>query len=107
MFIKRIREKFGVNNPIFTYEILETFKEYSVAYVFRLLNQSLDKKEILKFCRGVYFIPTECILGLSTIIQEDIVEKKYISNNDDVYGIYGGIYLENCFHLTTQVPKYN
>ncbi len=44
MFVERLKEKFGVDEPIFTYEILETFKEYIKAYVFRLLNKALEKK---------------------------------------------------------------
>ena len=105
MFVERLKEKFGENNPIFTYEILETFKEYTKAYVFRMLNKSLEKKEIIKYCTGVYYIPLKTRRGLSTIIPEDIINKKYITNDDDIYGIYSGLLLRNLFNQTAQVPN--
>ena len=105
MFVERLKEKFGENNPIFTYEILETFKEYTKAYVFRMLNKSLEKKEIIKYCAGVYYIPSKTRRGLSTIIPEDIINKKYITNDDDIYGIYSGLLLRNLFNQTAQVPN--
>ena len=105
MFIERIKENFKENEPIFTSEILSLFKEYTKAYVFRLLNKSIEKKEIIKYCSGVYYIPSKTRRGLSTIIPEDIINKKYVTDDDDIYGIYGGLLLRNLFNQTTQVPN--
>lgn len=105
MFIERIKENFKENEPIFTSEILGLFKEYTKAYVFRLLNKSIEKEEIIKYCSGVYYIPSKTRRGLSTIIPEDIINKKYVTDDDDIYGIYGGLLLRNLFNQTTQVPN--
>ena len=105
MFIERIKENFKENEPIFTSEILTLFKEYTKAYVFRLLNKSIEKEEIIKYCSGVYYIPSKTRRGLSTIIPEDIINKKYVTDDDDIYGIYGGLLLRNLFNQTTQVPN--
>lgn len=105
MFVERLKENFGENNPIFTYEILDTFKEYTKAYVFRLLNKATKNNEIMKHSNGVYYIPKITILGYSKLLPDKIITKKYIKNNEEIYGIYGGIYLENLFDLTTQVPN--
>ena len=43
MLAERLMEKFSTNEPIFTSEILETFGEYSRAYVFRLINKAEKK----------------------------------------------------------------
>lgn len=40
MFVDRLKNKFKTNEPIFTSEILETFKEFSRAYIFRFINEA-------------------------------------------------------------------
>lgn len=105
MVVERLRTKFNTNEPIFTSEILEMFKEYSRAYVFRLINEAKKSGEIISFDTGVYFLPTKSILGVSTITAEDVVNKKYIAYKDNVYGVYSGLILQNMFSLTTQMPN--
>ena len=103
MFIERIREEYDPNVPIFTKNILKMFPEYSRAYVFRLIKEAEKKGEIIKYTEGVYFMPTEIVLGPSTITADDVIEKKYLREKDDVYGIYSGIKLLNNFSITTQM----
>ena len=105
MLARRLKEKFNTNEPIFTNEILETFSEYSRAYVFRLIDKAERKGEIVNFDTGVYFIPTKSIIGTSTITAEDVINKKYIGYKDDIYGIYSGLNLQNLFSVTTQMPN--
>ena len=46
MFIERLIKEFQYNEPIFTYEILDLFKEYSRAYIFKLIKEiEVMKKE--------------------------------------------------------------
>lgn len=104
MFVETLKKEFDYNEPIFTYEILDLFKQYTKAYVLRLLKRAVEKKEIVKFCRGVYFFPIMTPVGLSTITPEYIVKKKYITYEDDVYGVICGLGLDNAFHLCTQMP---
>ena len=105
MFIDRLIRKYGKNEPIFTREIVDEFNEYSRAYVFRLIDRSEKNGEIVSFDKGIYYLPTRTIVGMSTITAEDVVKKKYLSYKDNVYGIYGGLALMNSFYLTTQVPN--
>ena len=105
MLIERLKNNFKPNEPIFTNEILSLFKDYSRSYVFKLINKAIKNNEILNFSNGVYFIPTKTIVGTSTITTEDVIKKKYITNNKDVYGIYSGLYLQNMFHISTQMPN--
>lgn len=69
------------------------------------MKKSEKKGKLIKFSSGVYFIPTETILGPSTILADMVVEKKYIQDNDHIYGVYSGLILLNYFSLTTQVPN--
>lgn len=103
MFIEKIRMAYDPNTPIFTKEILKLFPEYSRAQIFRLITNSIEKGELIKYSDGVYFMPTETIIGPSTINADMVIEKKYLRDDENVYGIYGGIKLLNTFSITTQM----
>ena len=98
MFIERLIAKFNINEPIFTEEILDLFQEYSRAQVFRYINKAKENKEIVQFAKGVYYIPNITFWGdLSTITVDSVIEKKYLRNSNQIYGIFGGIKLLNNF----------
>ena len=104
MFIERLSEKFNNNEPIFTEEILGLFREYSRAQVFRYIDKAKESKEIVQFAKGVYYIPNVTFWGsLSTITADSVIEKKYLRNAEQTYGVFGGIKLLNNFSVTTQM----
>lgn len=106
MFIERLITKFNINEPIFTEEILDLFQEYSRAQVFRYINKAKENKEIVQFAKGVYYIPNIAFWGdLSTITVDSVIEKKYLRNSNQIYGIFGGIKLLNNFSITTQMAS--
>ena len=105
MFIEKIKMVYDPNVPIFTKEILKLFPEFSRSYIFKLIEKSEKKGELAKFSSGVYFIPTETVLGPSTIVADMVAEKKYVKDSNDVYGVYSGVTLLNKFSVTTQVPN--
>lgn len=104
MFIERLSEKFNNNEPIFTEEILGLFREYSRAQVFRYIDKAKERKEIVQFAKGIYYIPNVTFWGdLSTITADAVIEKKYLRNAEQTYGVFGGIKLLNNFSVTTQM----
>lgn len=106
MLIEQLKTKFNVNEPIFTNEIIELFIDnYSKPYIFKLIKQEEEKGNLICFNGGVYYLPKKTIIGISTITVDDVVNKKYIEYNDEVYGIYSGINLQNMFALTTQMAN--
>ena len=52
MFIERVKKKYKINEPIFTEELLDLFKEYSRVHVFRLLNNDKTKKKKTEYEKG-------------------------------------------------------
>lgn len=77
MFIDKLTENFNINEPIFTEEILDLFKEYSRAQVFRYIDKAKENKKIIQFTKGVYYIPNTTFWGdLSTITVDSVIEKK-------------------------------
>lgn len=105
MFIEKLKETFGYNIPIFTNEILDLFPEYTRAYIFRMMKKAISDGSLVQVDKAVYYIPESTKLGLSTITASDIIKKKYIENNSSIYGIYGGLVLQNGFSLTTQIAN--
>ena len=105
MFAEKFKERFEENEPIFTEDILNTFSEYSRAYVFRLIKNMAQSKDLVKFSDGVYYLPRKTFFGISTITADMVVEKKYIYTDDNVCGVYSGLKLLNMFSITTQVPN--
>lgn len=103
--VERLKNKFGVNQPIFTSEILEEMSEYSRPRVFQLLKKAEKDETIIKFDKGVYYIPNETCYGKSLISVEQVVKKKYIADKEEVFGIYGGLQMQQSFMLTYQVPS--
>lgn len=103
MFTERLRNKFRVDEPIFTQEILELFSDYSRVQVFRLIKKATEDGDIAQYDKGIYYIPQDTILGKSTITADMIIEKKFLRSKQDVYGVYSGIKLLNNFSLTTQM----
>lgn len=105
MFVNEIKQKFNINEPIFTEELMELFSQYSRPYVFRIINEMEKTNELVRYTKGVYFIPKKTFFGLSTITADSVVEKRYLKELNNVYGIYSGLKLLNLFSITTQVPN--
>lgn len=105
MFVNEIKQKFNINEPIFTEELLELFSKYSRPYVFRIINELEKSGELVRYTKGVYFMPKKTFFGLSTITADSVVEKRYLKELNNVYGIYSGLKLLNLFSITTQVPN--
>lgn len=103
--VERLQKKFGVNQPIFTSEILEEMSDYSRPRVFQLLKKAEAEEALIRFDKGVYYIPTETRYGKSLISVEQVVRKKYVSDKDEIFGIYGGLQMQQSFMLTYQVPS--
>lgn len=101
MLIEYLKENFGVNSPILIEDI--KYKEYSSSWLFKELNKLCNCGELSRFDKGVYYIPTETILGKSVLCAEDVIERKYVSDGVSVYGYYGGVGFMNRIGLTTQM----
>lgn len=104
MFIERLKNEYGLNIPIFTSDILALFSNYSRPRIFQFIKKAINDELLLQFEKGVYYIPTKTRYGNSIISLEQVIQKKYIENKDDVYGIYSGLNMQLNFLLTEQVP---
>lgn len=104
MFIERVQEKFSANEPIFTEELISLFPEYSRVQVFRFINGAKKENALVQYDKGIYFMPRVTKIGFSMITADAVAKKKYLSCREKVYGVIGGIGLQNSFSITAQVP---
>ncbi len=100
MFLKILKDNFHENEPIFISEIVPLFKYYSNSYIFRHLNMALRSHQLNKFSNGVYYLPNKNMDELSPL---EVIKKRFISYNHEIYGIFSGSILLNSFLLNKQI----
>ena len=102
-FYDYLLEKFGVNEPIMSNEIV--FEEYSKPWIYKQLNALVNEGKLLRFEKGVYYIPTDTVFGKSLLNPRKVIEKKYISDGNETVGYYSGVTFQNQLRLTTQMSN--
>lgn len=95
-------EEYGYNEPILTNEI--QFENYSKPWIYKELNRLCDNKKLVRFEKGIYYIPKQTLLGNSIMNPNKVIEKKYIKSRDVVFGYYSGYYLLNQLGISNQMP---
>ena len=105
MLCERLIKCFGYNKPIFTEDILECMKDFSSQRIYQLIAEEIKKGSLVRYDKGVYYLPTETEFGQSVLTVNEVVKRKYICDNDEVFGIYGKSVIELNFLLSYQVPN--
>lgn len=100
-----LKDRYGANEPIFADEALRAFEGVPKRTVYYRLEKAVEEGSVAKAERGVYYVPTETILGSSVLPPMKIIEKEYLACGEDVYGYWSGLMLENQMGLTTQNPS--
>ncbi len=98
-----LMQTYGTNEPIFSSEI--SFENYSKPWISKQLAQLCEDGKLIRYEKGVYYIPTETVFGKSILNPRKVIERKYISNNGDILGYYSGLTLQNQLRLTTQMSN--
>ena len=102
-FSEHLKNKYGCNEPIYMEDI--QFKDYSRPWIFSELKKLVDGGEIKRFDTGIYYFPEKLLFGDSFLDPRKVVERRFLSNGDDVYGYIAGVSLLNLTGLSTQVPN--
>ncbi len=105
MLVDILKKRFKLNEPIFTSEILEIMQEYSRQRVYQMISEATKNGTLVRFDNGIYYLPKETEFGLSTLSIDSVVNKKYIKNNGNTFGIYGKYVIELNFLVSYQVPN--
>lgn len=102
ILIDYLLNKYGTNKPILTEEL--SIPEISYDNLRKQLSRYNSQGIIEKYSQGVYYIPKETILGKSTLSINDVIYRKYISDDNEIYGFFSGLSFYNKLGITTQVP---
>lgn len=105
LLILRLQNVYEKDQPIFFEEIEEVMKGYSRQRIYQLIKKAENEKELVRFSQGVYFMLEETMFGPSVCSVEAVVDKKYVEDKGEVFGIYGKNYLLNYFYFSQQVPN--
>lgn len=96
-------ETYGFNEPIISKNV--SYKKYSRQWLYKEFNKLCECGKIIKYEKGLYYIPTKTALGYSLLDPKKVIEKKYINNGDDTIGYYSGVTFLNQLGISTQMPN--
>lgn len=97
---EKLLNEYGYGNP-FSFEEIK-FNNYSLPWIKKELNKLVSENRIIRYERGIYYIPEKTIFGNSSLNPQKIIEKKYLSNAS---GYYSGLSFANKIGITTQMPN--
>lgn len=102
-FYDYLLERFGTNEPIMSTEIM--FEDYSKPWIYKQLNALVKENKLIRFEKGIYYIPTDTVFGKSLLNPRKVIEKKYIIGENGAVGYYSGVTFQNQLRLTTQMSN--
>ncbi len=103
MLFDYLLETFGENEPIFFSEI--SYENYSEIWLKKELSKLCEQGRIIRYERGIYYIPVKTPFGNSVLNPNKIIEKKYLANNGARIGFYTGITALQQAGLSTQMSN--
>ncbi len=102
-FFCYLTDAFGVDSPFSLDEV--KFRDYSRPWICKQLRLLCDDSKVSRYSRGIYFIPSETVLGKSVLNPRKVLEKKYLGEKKDVKGFFCGLALLNQMGLSSQMPN--
>lgn len=102
-FYSYLSDTFGINEPIFSADI--KFEDYSKPWIAKQLSLLCESGRLVRFERGIYYIPVNTPFGKSVLNPNKVIERKYIMDKGVANGFYSGMTALNKLGLTTQMPN--
>ncbi len=94
---------YDYNEAILLSEI--SYKGYSLPWIKKKLKNLCDEEKIIRFEKGVYYIPVDTPLGKSKLNPKKVIIKKYINDGNNIIGYFSGMTFINMLGLSTQMPN--
>ena len=102
-FFDYLLDAYGRNEAILSNEI--AFKGYSAPWIKKALKSLCDAGKVIRFEKGVYYIPEDTPLGPGRLDPRKVIAKKYICDGKSVIGYFSGLTFLNMLGLSTQMPN--
>ena len=103
MLYQYLIETFGYDEPIFTSDI--QYKEYSKIWIAKELTRLCETGQLIRYERGIYYIPQITPFGNSVLNPNKVIERKYLTENGERIGFYTGITAFQRIGLSTQMSN--
>lgn len=96
-------ENYKVNEPIFLSEIyIPNMKSVSIRQQFMKL---IEDGRLKRFDTGIYYLPGQSMFSFGSMLSPDeVIQKKYLLENNKCCGYISGMLFANQLGITTQVP---
>ena len=102
MLYEYLQTNYKPNEPIFVSDVELPVSEANLRKMFKTL---CDSGKIMRFDKGVYYIPKQSRLkGNIPLGTDTVVRAKYVLKNGKIEGYYSGYTFANQLGITTQVP---
>ena len=102
-FFNYLSDTFGVNEPIFSADI--KYEDYSKPWIAKQLAALCEEGRLVRYERGIYYIPVITPFGKSILNPNKVIERKYIMDKGIANGFYSGMTALNKLGFTTQIPN--
>ncbi len=102
-FLDYLLSKYGYNEAVFLNDLV--FKGYSTPWIKKAIANLCEEEKLMRFDKGVYYIPTETILGKSKLDPRKVIAKKYLNQDNQAIGYFSGSVFINMLGLSTQMPN--
>lgn len=94
---------YKLNQPILIKDIYVSFPETNETTIRSILKRLTEKELVVKIKNGVYVLSNkESIMGKLSVFTSDILDKKYLINENGFIGYKTGLSFANFLGLTTQ-----
>jgi hypothetical protein len=103
MLYDYLLQTFGQNQPIFLSDI--RYEDYSDIWLKKELAKLCESGQIIRYERGIYYIPVKTPFGSSILNPNTIIERKYLSEKGNRIGFYTGITALQQAGLSTQMSN--
>ena len=102
-FFDYLVDEYGYNEPILINDI--SFNDYSLSWIKKEINRLCREEKLIRFEKGLYYIPTQTLLGKSRLDPRKVIIKKYIDNGNERLGYFSGTTFLNMLGLSSQMPN--
>lgn len=102
-FLNFLVETYGCNEAIASTDI--SYRSYSRPWIAKEISKLCKAGKLIRFEKGIYYVPTETLLGPSKLDPRKVITKKYINDGTKVIGYYSGVAFMNMLGLSTQMPN--
>ena len=89
MLYEYLLDTFGTNEPISVSDI--KYGGYSRPWIDKELSKLCKSKKIVRYERGIYYIPSQTPFGASVLNPNKIIKYKYIEKCGKINGFYMGL----------------